>query len=1630
MYFKKLELVGFKSFCNKTTLQFEPGVTAIVGPNGCGKCLSYDSLVTLSDGSLVKIGELVERALKESGLPEKLDDGLMTLDNRHDIRVLSLNPHTLNIEPRLVYAFIKRKAPEYLLEIKTKSGKRIITTHYHPFFSIKDGQVIDLKAEQLKVGIRIAAPRVIRQVAGSPDLDLLEIFKKFRSEDNVYIPYSEELSDFLTQAMGGSISESEKVAVKSALSGQAINVANFNALLEKAGIKEVPDFVKRLKSRSCGEIKLARGMNTAIARTLGYLISEGRSTKENQVWFVNEDKKIITDFMVNAYKAFEVEAKAFNYKPCAQDVLIFSSVLCEFLEKAFNFRVSAPSKDKAVPPQIFKADENIIREFLSTLFEGDGYICTNKQKNKKAVYFEYATASKELACGVRSLLLRLGVQSVIREKLKAATNAKHKNKKTYYSVYVYGLENALRLADLLRFVGKKSAKLEELKKLHSKSNPNLDLIPEINVVFKKLVQLAGIKVKRFKKTCPKLVSYYENQCLPSRQGLLEALSIVAEHGRISGLARALYDYLKSLAGSDIYWDEVVDIKKVYSKEWVYDLSVPETHNFVAEDIIVHNSNIFDSIRWVLGEQSVKSLRGSEMQDVIFNGTDKKEPLSMAEVSVTFDNKARFFAVEHDEIVITRRLFRSGESEYLLNKTQVRLKDIMDLLLGTGIGAESYSLVPQGKIDMILSSRPEDRRMVFDEAAGITKYKSQKREATRKLEETEQNLLRVNDIITEVKRQIGSLERQANKARRYKELFEELKAREINLATLQKKTLHKQNEDISLQLNNLQAEEDALVANIEKQEAKIADQRQQAQALQESITNIRNEVLNLENTITRNKERIGLSHERIAELEEVKKHLDEQVGQTQSRLKLDEEKLNSVKDEYNGIEKNIEEKTALLKEKEEELNNLNSAIKLSLDNITRAKRGILELAAGLAHAKNEVADFTAKEQIHLARQKRLEIENAKVREEKSQAEANLNDIAEELADLDKDFSELGSKASAAKEELGQENISLSQINVSLADLDKRRLALDSQRQFLDELKTKYEDIGESMNALLYLDKMPGEKSSGLLIRIKEYLDLDKGEKAIADFARVKISGEAKPMDLDTQKISEHIVQIESKITALKGNKTRSEARIAGLNNNIQALQEELRRQEMVLVNKRAQHKTAQDEAGKISEEENIIALELSDVEGSLSQLRAELNSAKSNLGRLENELKNSEDLISEEQNKINSNNRLKEGAIVAITQTKAEVEALGKRIISDQATIAILDDTYRQDKEALRNQQEQKEGASAKQLSLEAEIKDLEEGIGKATEDIEKQKSGLKDVEAGYVAVLDGTSGIVQKIELDKKEVDNIKNKRYQLQVQAKDVEFKYLGMKERILQGYKVDLDTLEEVPSGLDENTLAVEIRTMKEKLDSYGTVNLVAIEEYDELKKRYDFLTQQQNDLLTAKDSLHNAILKLNKTTKQMFLETFQKVSEEFRNYFRLLFNGGDARVFLINEEDPLESGIEIICRPPGKKLQNVLLLSGGEKSMSAIALVFAIFKVKPAPFCVLDEIDAALDEANVDRFGKLLQEFTRESQFIVITHNKKTIANTDVMYGITMEESGVSKIISVKFSERSPARDNKSQPVAEPV
>ena len=575
-------------------------------------------------------------------------------------------------------------------------------------------------------------------------------------------------------------------------------------------------------------------------------------------------------------------------------------------------------------------------------------------------------------------------------------------------------------------------------------------------------------------------------------------------------------------------------------------------------------------------------------------------------------------------------------------------------------------------------------------------------------------------------------------------------------------------------------------------------------------------------------------------------------------------------------------------------------------------------------------------------------------------------------------------------------------------------------------------GRTIN--IYLDKVPAEKINGLVVKVSQ-------EAISSDFqaqAVFKLQGEAKPIDLDARKVKEKLVQVEENLVVLRGNKTVLEDEIAQINFQIHTLNSKEQDQEMALANKRTVHQTVIDQYNKVKQEEEIILLELSDVTEEISGLEGKLKSAQEHLASVEAENKAVEAAMHSEQESISLNSQMKEEVLVGIAQVKTEVENLSRRFSSENASLKMFEDAVNASRNDIASLKNKVQETQNRQEVLVLQIKELEDKLANFGKDIESKNTELQDTEKKYSEFRESISGVLKAIEENKSSLEALKEKAYEIQMQEKDLDFKYQSMQERLFTAYKINLDAVvastpavevKAVQFVPDENQLCAEIEKLKEKVDSYGTVNLVAIEEYDELKKRYDFLTQQQTDLVIAKDSLQDAIRKINHTTKKMFLETFEKVREEFRNYFKTLFNGGDAQVYLINENDPLESGIEIICRPPGKKLQNVLLLSGGEKSLSAIALIFAIFKVKPAPFCVLDEIDAALDESNVGRFSSVLQEFAATAQFIVITHNKRTIANADVMYGITMQESGVSKIVSVKFSQSKPdtQKDKEPEPVA---
>ncbi|MFA5059027.1 MAG: AAA family ATPase [Candidatus Omnitrophota bacterium] len=1064
------------------------------------------------------------------------------------------------------------------------------------------------------------------------------------------------------------------------------------------------------------------------------------------------------------------------------------------------------------------------------------------------------------------------------------------------------------------------------------------------------------------------------------------------------------------------------------------------------------SNIFDSIRWVLGEQSVKELRGASMDDVIFNGTDKKSGLGFAEVSLTFSNESRMLPTEYDEVTVTRRLFRSGESEYLLNKSVVRLKDILELFMGTGIGAEAYSLIQQGKVDLIVSARPEDRRIIIDEAAGITKYKSKKREALNKLKDTDDNLLRINDIIVEVKRQIGSLERQANKARRYKDELEKLKIFEVKFATYQISQFNSEKEEINRLVSGLQDQENQLNAELEKLNSSLSEQEALIAKFEQAIDQIYADDLKLENQVAMNNKQIGFNEERIANILSNEARFEQQREQLSARCRMQQEKIEALKNALSFLKTSLIENMKTLGEKKDSLHLVAEAIREAKDSIRKAEEEILNLNVQQVAVKNQVTEVMKEFQNALARKRRLELENAKVISEKEEIDSKLRNILSQIEECTGKIKNLEEERQNRNRDLDATKGRFTEIEELVNNLEKKKLSLISQRQFIEELRVQYQDMPDPVvEGTLLTNAVPLENLKGIIGKVKQarLVDPQKTGDLKNHFTQIntnqlwEVICEMKFIELDPEKITARIDELSREIEEKNQAKGLLLSEIKAQEEAIAQLVSAIHDLEKVFSSYDAQKNNILQEESKLVGELDLVTEEIREVRSTVASLKTKEDELALQLETIEQGIQSYQNQIKERQDAIAVKSQEKEDTTVAIAQLETEIESAQDKEKSEQENLTMFEEELESGLGEIKKLEEEKESQKVKKAEFAQGIETLKEEITQLNLKGESLKKALSESEEQKAKVLVQVGTIRQGIDKVQKDVEEIHDVRHGHQMKEQEISYKEKSIKDRLLQAYKINFDELPPVDASLladaqstepaaeqpvlTPDALASEIERLKQKCDSYGTVNLVAIEEFDELRQRFEFLTKQQSDLLTAKESLQDTIGKINRTTRQLFLDTFTKVSEEFRIYFRMLFGGGEAQLVLVDPENVLESGIEIIARPPGKKLQGISLLSGGEKTLAAIALIFGVFKVRPSPFCILDEIDAALDESNVGRFGYLLKDFAKISQFIVITHNKKTIVNANVMYGITMQETGISKIVSVKFADDEQKEARQEDPVA---
>jgi chromosome segregation protein len=1196
------------------------------------------------------------------------------------------------------------------------------------------------------------------------------------------------------------------------------------------------------------------------------------------------------------------------------------------------------------------------------------------------------------------------------------------------------------------------------------------------------------------------------------------------------------------------------------------------------------SNVLDAIRWVLGEQSAKALRGGEMADVIFSGTDTRQPHNMAEVSMTFAECEKELGVEWNEVCITRRVFRDGKSEYLINGTACRLKDIHQLFMDTGIGRSAYSIMEQGKTALLLNSRPEERRSIFEEAAGITKYKAQKKEALRKLEYTEANLLRVSDIIKEVKRQIGSLQRQAGKARRYQSLMEDLRVLDTHLSHRTYLDLERSITEVAEQVER-SAEARALYEReIAEQETEVSGAREQVTTLdaetegaRDQLQTLRNRIFSGESRIETNVERRGefqemglraradidATHLRIREQESEIEQNDAQLTTLLDVLRAEEEalqagasRLSQAQQERQGAEQAAEGLTGRLLELENRLTDVRGELSTATARRDAERQRALQLqeqmtVAGLAVTtastraeQTLAAQASTRESLDAAEQELLAAQRGhdEAQEARQTAESEWSVVVKQLSErehrleillqLEREGEGLGEGAQAIlrgldRPEFFQSGILgtlASQIEVPPVEIPAIDAAFGAASRSII-----FKDSGMAEAALQSLREGTQGRASvlaGDLLPVLSPQNLALPEGAIswaADAVRAGgsvhgliarlLEGVAIVPDLETafrlkkqhpslafaSRTGEFLgrdgVAHGGATGEASGSALLRRSQIASLEREVESLRENNGRLSLIREGALA---TLEAAIGRLREARE----QLGNTQGLLAAAQAdhllasrELDNARQRHESLDGEIAALQQHILLLEEQIAGHEQQLEGASTGLSTVREERAAATGRIalLRDAETLAASE--LAEARLRVATERQRQEALSRQRAPMEARIRELAETIAVRERDIATQEERIRALEAESAGLAQSVEGWkqesvesesrvlelgVRRAELQsgvealeialrgaRKNLADLQDNRSKNEVRLAELRLRGESIRDHVSRRYQLDLAGFEPdryallkavatrnekerraalpettdgespVPSNENPEEVPVEIieaaasgpipaeipwdriefivAELTERVDSMGPVNLDAIQEFDELEERYKFLEQQNTDLINGKDELMEAIARINKTTRELFSETFEKIRVNFQEMFTQLFAGGRANLHLMDASDPLESGIEIIAQPPGKKLQSISLLSGGERTMTAVALLFAIYMVKPSPFCVLDEMDAPLDESNIGRFIKLLDRFIGQSQFMVITHNKRTMSRADSLYGVTMEERGISKLLSVKFTGR---------------
>ncbi len=1156
------------------------------------------------------------------------------------------------------------------------------------------------------------------------------------------------------------------------------------------------------------------------------------------------------------------------------------------------------------------------------------------------------------------------------------------------------------------------------------------------------------------------------------------------------------------------------------------------------------SNIGDAIKWALGEQNARALRCEKMEDIIFNGGATRYPLGLSQVSLTISDVNGSMKTQYSEIEIERRLFRSGESEYYINRNRCLLKDIQELFMDTGLGINSYSIMEQGHIDMILNSNPQDRRLILEEAAGITKYRHRRRTALKKLEATEQNLLRINDILYELEQQVASLKRQDAKARAYQRYYNELKSLDITLNRRKYKIAKSELDSIATRIFALDDRIRSISTVTVKTEAELENLRLMIADLDTKLSDMRTNERKIQVKIEETENSLAVLKERISHIQQQQKKSDEEILRMTERINELESQISSLNEERNNLNGIISQLENELKSAQESVDELNKITELAEKNLDDFKSQAIDILNKKAKIQNEISSADSRLEYLVNRHQRLKNNAESFHAEKLQLEENIEKLENDIYIKEKEIDSLIARQNQINSEIESERSKLSASEKKIKETEQKRNASSARLQSLQELQKTYEgystgvkeiliardkkQIGgisgvvaealkteqkyetaiesalgrylqcivvESMedarNAIEYLIERKNGRASfismdmvsnfisnmdfdqleheftGIISSAMDVVEYDDtflpiakyllGNTFITENLNVALDLINSIKNLNGNNVNIQLVSLDGQVVTSDGVITggwRSESagllrrsrEINNLKKEISEIDEQLNadyKERDEIISRLSSLQRDKDKLSKDYQSAQInhtgIQKDLSQLKQRLTRLEKEISIVNTEYESLDKEIiniqesksklvKSAEEIeergaeiskkIEEMQTEMKMRSSQRDSAMKQCTDIRVQLagrrqqeKSLTEKLKALENELTRLNNTLSSYKTSAESNKETEKDITNK---ISENEKILEE-LFKERTTIENEISELQSIRQGSYIELTQAETLIKN---NRKDMDQINQEKYQLEIAKTQHEMNIGSIMSKMRERYGLKEETeilSDESEQEMTDEELDNRINDLRVKMERLGPVNLTAVDEYNKQKDRYDLMSTQKEDLLKAKESLYNIIQHINRESRERLKEVYESVNTNFQQLFQRLFGGGHGELILTDEGDILESGLEIIARPPGKKPQAISMLSTGERSLTAIALLFSLFKVKPSPFCVLDEVDAALDDANIRRFTSMLKEFSSETQFIIITHNKRTMEIADVLYGITMEESGVSKLVSLKMNNK---------------